>query len=90
MPKSRNYKREYETYHARPEQKKRRAARNKARRQAIREGRVVKGSKMDIHHKDKNPKNNGIKQSNQQTQVPRRVVGNGGRLFWMRLVLTYC
>ena len=61
MPKSRNYKREYETYHARPEQKKRRAARNKARRLAIREGRVVKGSKMDIHQKDKNPKNNGKK-----------------------------
>tara|TARA_Y100001951_G_C11050245_1_gene135154 strand:- start:278 stop:508 length:231 start_codon:yes stop_codon:yes gene_type:complete len=58
MSKSRNYKREYETYHARPEQKKRRAARNKARRQAIKEGRVIKGSRMDIHHKDKNPKNN--------------------------------
>ena len=58
MSKSRNYKREYETYHARPEQKKRRASRNKARRQAIREGRVTKGSRMDIHHKDKNPKNN--------------------------------
>ena len=53
MTKSRNYKREYETYHARPEQKKRRASRNKARRQAIREGRVTKGSRMDIHHKDK-------------------------------------
>ena len=60
MSKSRNYKREYETYHARPEQKKRRAARNKARRQAIKEGRVIKGSRMDIHHKDKNPKNNII------------------------------
>jgi|TARA_E500000318_G_scaffold109232_1_gene121751 hypothetical protein len=58
---ARDYKREYETYHSKPEQKKRRASRNKARRQAIREGRVKKGSKMDIHHKDKNPKNNGKK-----------------------------
>ena len=39
----------------------RRRAANKARRQAIREGRVKKGSRMDIHHKDKNPKNNGKK-----------------------------
>jgi|TARA_R100001129_G_C5310817_1_gene245122 hypothetical protein len=58
---ARDYKREYETYHSKPEQKKRRASRNKARRQAIREGRIKKGSKMDIHHKDKNPKNNGKK-----------------------------
>tara|TARA_R100000995_G_scaffold83575_1_gene59851 strand:+ start:340 stop:564 length:225 start_codon:yes stop_codon:yes gene_type:complete len=58
---ARDYKREYETYHSKPEQKKRRASRNKARRQAIREGRVKKGSRMDIHHKDKNPKNNGKK-----------------------------
>jgi len=58
MTKSRNYKREYATYHKKKEQKKRRAKRNKARRQAIKEGRVTKGSKMDVHHKDKNPKNN--------------------------------
>jgi hypothetical protein len=41
-------------YEARPEQKKRRAQRNKDRRQALREGRVKKGSKIDVHHKDKN------------------------------------
>ena len=38
--------------------KKRRAQRNKARRQAIREGRVKKYSKKDVHHKDKNTANN--------------------------------
>jgi len=54
----RDYKREYATYHKTKVQKKRRAERNKARRQAIKEGRVVKGSKMDIHHKDGNTKNN--------------------------------
>ena len=37
-------------YHSQPEQKKNRAARNKARRQAIREGRVKKGDGKDIDH----------------------------------------
>ena len=39
-------------YEARPEQKKRRALRNKDRRKALREGRVVKGGRVDIHHKN--------------------------------------
>ena len=38
--------------------KKRRAQRNKARRQAIREGKIQKYSKKDVHHKDKNTANN--------------------------------
>ena len=58
MKKSRDYKREYATYHSTKEQKKRRAQRNKARRQAIREGKIQKYSKKDVHHKDKNTANN--------------------------------
>ena len=54
----RNYKLEYERYHKSPEQKKRRAARNKIRRQLLREGRVKKGSYIDVHHRDGNPENN--------------------------------
>ncbi len=54
---SRNYKQEYANYQGTPEQKKRRAMRNKVRRQALREGRVTKGSGFDIHHKDGNPMN---------------------------------
>lgn len=54
----RNYKLEYERYHKSPEQKKRRAARNKIRRQLLREGRVRKGSYIDVHHRDGNPENN--------------------------------
>ena len=61
MKKSRDYKREYATYHSTKEQKKIRAQRNKARRQAIREGRVKKYSKKDVHHKDKNTANNSKK-----------------------------
>jgi hypothetical protein len=52
--KTRNYKKEYEEYQGRPEQIKRRAGRNSARRK------VLNGSKSfkDVHHVDGNPKNN--------------------------------
>ena len=53
----RNYKQEYARYQGTPEQKKRRAMRNKARRAALRSGRVSKGSEFDIHHRDGNPMN---------------------------------
>ena len=36
--RKRNYKREYSIYHAKPDQKKRRAARNTARRRLIKAG----------------------------------------------------
>ena len=55
---TRNYKQEYARYQGTPEQKKRRAQRNRARRMAIREGLVTKGSGFDIHHRDGNPMNN--------------------------------
>lgn len=45
-------------YNSQPEQKKRRAARNKARAAALKSGRVKKGDGKDIDHKDFNPKNN--------------------------------
>ena len=51
----RNYKKEYENYHADPEQVKRRAARNKARR-LLKDRKNIKGK--DVHHKDNNPMNN--------------------------------
>jgi hypothetical protein len=46
----RNYRREYDSYHAKPEQKKRRATRNTARRKAARAGRVRKGDGKEVHH----------------------------------------
>jgi hypothetical protein len=54
----RDYRAEYDNYHARPDQKKKRANRNAARRKLEREGRVKKGDGMDVHHKDGNPLNN--------------------------------
>lgn len=45
-------------YNAKPEQKKRRAMRNKARRLAIREGRARKGDGKDVGHANGNPMDN--------------------------------
>jgi len=47
---ARNYKQEYATYQGTEEQKKNRAERNKARRQAIRDGKAHKGDGMDVAH----------------------------------------
>ena len=53
--KVRNYKKEYENYHSKPEQKKKRAGRNHARRQ-LKDTKGIVGK--DVHHKDGNPMNN--------------------------------
>lgn len=58
---ARDYKREYEQYHSKPEQKKRRAGRNRARRIMTLLKRVKKGDGKDVHHKDGNPTNNSKK-----------------------------
>lgn len=55
--KKRDYKREYAIYHGKPEQIKRRALRNKARRLMARAGLVKKGDGKDVHHRDNNPAN---------------------------------
>jgi hypothetical protein len=51
MPKKRDYESEYKNYHASPEQKKNRAARNGARRSLMADGRVAKGDGKDVDHK---------------------------------------
>ena len=53
----RNYRKEYDNYHSRPEQIEKRSSRNKARR-AMGDN-AVKG--MDVGHKDNNPLNNDPK-----------------------------
>lgn len=52
----RNYKKEYESYHSKPEQRANRSSRNKARRKVVAAGGNVKGK--DVDHKDGNPRNN--------------------------------
>jgi hypothetical protein len=46
----RNYKKEYAEYHGLPEQKKRRAERNKARKEAVDKGLVHKGDGKEVDH----------------------------------------
>ena len=55
VEEDRNYKKEYENYQGKPEQIKRRAARNSARNQ-LKDNKDIKGK--DVHHKDNNPMNN--------------------------------
>ena len=59
----RNYRKEYDNYHSRPDQKLRRAARNAARKSM----KDVPEDK-DVHHKDNNPLNNDKKNLSIVTQ----------------------
>lgn len=57
MPrKRRDYKAEYANYQGKPEQIKNRAARNKARREMEKAGKVRKGDGKDVDHKNGNPR----------------------------------
>jgi hypothetical protein len=58
MPKPRNYRREYDTYHGKEEQIQRRAARVKARRYMEKNGRARRGDGKDVDHRDSDPMNN--------------------------------
>jgi hypothetical protein len=53
----RDYKKEYRNYHGKAKQRKERAKRTSARERLIKKGKVKKGSKMDVDHK--NPLRNG-------------------------------
>lgn len=55
---ARDYEKEYKNYHSRPEQIKKRASRNAARRAAVKSGKVKKGDNLDVHHKNGNPLDN--------------------------------
>jgi len=55
---ARDYEKEYKKYHSRPEQIKKRASRNAARRAALKSGKVKKGDNLDVHHKNGNPLDN--------------------------------
>lgn len=61
-------------YNAKPEQKKRRAARNKARRQMIAAGKAKKGDGKDVHHKDGNPLNAQMDNYVLQTKAVNRTI----------------
>lgn len=64
----RNYKKEYAAYQGTEEQKKNRAARNKARRRAIAEGDAKKGDGKDVGHKRALSKGGSNSRSNTEMQ----------------------
>ena len=56
--RKRNYRREYDTYHKKPSQKKARASRNAARSKMAKVGKVRKGDGKEVDHKNGNPRDN--------------------------------
>jgi hypothetical protein len=62
--KPRPYKHEYETYQGKPEQIKKRAMRNAARAEMVKEGRVSKGDGKDVDHKTPLSKGGSASKSN--------------------------
>ena len=68
--KKRNYASEYKNYHSKPDQVKKRAERNKARRLTEKEGRVKKGDGKDVAHADNKTSNNS--RSNRKVQSPSK------------------
>ena len=61
---ARNYRNEYDRYHASPEQRKNRAARNRARYALEKEGVVQKGDGKDVAHVTAISKGGGNARSN--------------------------
>ena len=64
-------------YNKRPDVQKKRVANNKARREAIREGRAKKGDGKDVHHKVPLDKGGSTAKSN--TEVVSRKTNRGWR-----------
>lgn len=84
VKEARNYDREYDKYQGTEKQKKERAMRNRARREAEKEGRVHKGDGKDVHHVDGNPKgkkthvrdkknNRSFKRRSDHTEIIERI-----------------
>ena len=70
--KPRNYRHEYDSYHSKPEQRKNRSGRNKARSLLIKKGVAKKGDGKDVDHKDRNPTNNSPKNLSIQSKTKNR------------------
>lgn len=59
--KPRNYRKEYIEYHGRPDQKAKRASRNRARHKMAKAGLVRKGDGKEVDHINMNPMNNSTR-----------------------------
>lgn len=69
---ARNYKKEYQNYHGKPEQVAKRSSRNKARRVATKAGVVKKGDGMDVDHRNGNPLDNSKSNLRKTTKAKNR------------------
>lgn len=76
MPSSpgykRDYKKEYNNYQGKPDQKKKRASRGRARYSLMKKGRVRLGDGMDVDHKDTNANNNSSTNLRVRTESDNR------------------
>ena len=75
MPSSEGYIRNYKQegkYESTPAQKKKRAARGRARYSLMKKGRVRLGDGMDVDHKDANANNNSSSNLRVQTKSENR------------------
>lgn len=73
MPKKkRNYRKEYDNYHGKPEQRKKRSKRVLARRIMEKAGLVKKGDGKDVDHKNGNAKDNSKKNLRVQSKSKNR------------------
>lgn len=81
MPSKRDYKKEYEEYHSKPIQMKRRAERNKSRAKMEKKGAVKKGDGKDVDHKNKNTADNSDGNLRVKSKSANRADnrGKGGR-----------
>ena len=84
----RNYRKEYDNYHSKPEQVERRSSRNKARRAMG--DKAVKGK--DVGHKDNNPLNNAPdnlrnEDPSKNRREPRLREDNLDEMAWYRKVM---
>ena len=75
MARDRDYKKEYQQYHGKPEQIANRASRNAARAKAEKQGRVRKGDGKEVDHKDGNPRNNSPKNLQVMSRTANRRKG---------------
>ena len=80
--KKRDYKKEYQSYQGKPDQIKKRASRNAARREMMAEGKVKKGDGKDVDHRNGNAHDNSksnlrVQSKSQNRSFPRN--SNGGK-----------
>lgn len=68
----RDYKKEYESYHKKSEQRARRSNRNKARRLAVKKHGKAALRNKDVDHKDRNPMNNSTSNLRIQSKKENR------------------